>query len=104
MGIPGPVKRGKTLFPLLLALLCACGTDYAALRMPKKDPYPDFAALAAANVEGRDYSREIYGRGSPVTVFAVHGGDIETATSRLARKIAGADFNLYLFNGWLGKD
>lgn len=89
---------------LLPALLCACGTDYAALRMPKKDHYQDFAALAAANLEGREYSREIYDRNSPVSVFAVHGGDIETGTSRLARSIAGADFNLYIFNGWLGKD
>ncbi|MDP2865480.1 MAG: poly-gamma-glutamate hydrolase family protein, partial [Elusimicrobiota bacterium] len=41
--------------------------------------------------------------GSPVSVFAVHGGDIEKATSRLARRIASGDLNLYLFNGWLGK-
>lgn len=90
--------------PVLLSVLCACGTDYAALRLPKKDAYPDFQALAAGNVEGRDYSRELYNRNSPVSVFAIHGGDLETGTSRLARSIAGTDFNLYIFNAWLGKD
>ncbi|MBI4801658.1 MAG: poly-gamma-glutamate hydrolase family protein [Elusimicrobia bacterium] len=97
------INRCKAFFPLLLAFLCACGAD-AGLRRPKKDVYPDFQALASAHVEGRDYSREVYNRNSPVSVFAIHGGDIETATSRLARNIAGADFNLYIFNGWLGPD
>ena len=55
-------------------------------------------------MEGLDYSREVYDRGSAVSVFAVHGGDIERATSRLARGIAGRDFNLYIFNGWLGRE
>lgn len=97
------VPRSISFLPVLLSFLCACGTNYKALRMPKKDLYPDFAALAAANTEGRDYSREIYDRRAGVSVFAVHGGDIEAGTSRLARNIAGADFNLYIFNGWLGR-
>ncbi|MBU2575116.1 MAG: poly-gamma-glutamate hydrolase family protein [Elusimicrobia bacterium] len=91
----------KAVLPLSLMLLCACGTD-AGLSRPKKDVYPDFQALTSAHVEGRDYSKEVYNRNSPVSVFAIHGGDIETANSRLARNIAGADFNLYIFNGWLG--
>jgi len=97
-------KRVKAVFPLSLMFLCACGTDYAGLRRPRKDVYPDFQALASVYVEGRDYSREIYNRNSPVSIFAIHGGDIETTTARLARNIAGADFNLYIFNGWLGPD
>lgn len=82
---------------------CACGTDYAAMRRGK-DHYQDLAALQADNVPGRDYSREVYDRGSQVSVFAIHGGDIELATARLARAIAGAEYNLYIFNGWLGED
>ncbi|OGR48102.1 MAG: hypothetical protein A2X34_10255 [Elusimicrobia bacterium GWC2_51_8] len=62
------------------------------------------AALKAGNVEGRDYSRESYDRGSSVTVFAIHGGDVELTTSRLARQIADRDINLYIFNGWLGAE
>ena len=93
----------KTLLPLFFLLLSACTAGDTALRRGK-DLYPDFASLKAANVEGLDYSREVYDRGSQVSVFAVHGGDIERATSRLARGIAGRDFNLYLFNGWLGKE
>lgn len=93
----------KTLLPLLFLLLSACSAGDHSLRRGK-DLYPDFASLRAANVEGLDYSREVYDRGSAVSVFAVHGGDIERATSRVARVIAGRDFNLYIFNGWLGKE
>ena len=93
----------KTILPLLFLLLSACAAGDPALRRGK-DVYPDFSALRAATTEGLDYSREVYGRGSGVSVFAVHGGDIELTTSRLARGIAGKDLNLYLFNGWLGKE
>ena len=91
------------LLTVLLASLCACGANSPVRRM-KADTYPDYASLSAANVEGRDFSREIYDRKSPVSIFAIHGGDIELFTSRLARAVAGSDFNLYLFNGWLGED
>lgn len=91
------------LLPVLLSALSGCGGSYSARRL-KADLYPDYAALKAANVEGRDFSREVYDRGSPVSVFAIHGGDIEPAASRLARAIAGSDLNLYIFNGWLGAD
>ncbi|MCX5785649.1 MAG: poly-gamma-glutamate hydrolase family protein [Elusimicrobia bacterium] len=86
-----------------LAVLAGCSTDYAGLRRGK-DLYPDLAALKAGNIEGRDYSREFYNRGSSVAVFAIHGGDIELFTSRLARRIADRDLNLYIFNGWLGEE
>jgi phage replication-related protein YjqB (UPF0714/DUF867 family) len=91
------------LFPCLLLLASGCSSGYASLRRGG-DVYKDFAALRAANVEGLDYSREVYDRGSDAAVFAVHGGDIETATARLARAVAGRDFNLYIFNGWLGAE
>ncbi len=93
----------KTLLPLLFLLLSACSAGGASMRRGG-DVYPDFAALRAANTEGLDYSREVYDRHSRIAVFAVHGGDIERATSRLARGVAGRDFNLYIFNGWLGKE
>ncbi len=96
-------KYLASLLPLLLAVLSGCGGNSSARRL-KPDVYPNYAALSAANVEGRDYSREVYDRKSPVTIFAIHGGDIEPVTSRLARAVAGSDFNLYLFNGWLGAD
>ncbi|MBI5745136.1 MAG: poly-gamma-glutamate hydrolase family protein [Elusimicrobia bacterium] len=93
----------KRAILILLPLLTACSAYGPGLRRGG-DTYKDFSALRAANVEGRDYSREVYFRGSPVAVFAPHGGDIEPATSRLARVTAGKDFNLYIFNGWLGRD
>ena len=93
----------KALLPLALLLLSACSAGPAALRR-SGDAYPDFNSMRAAYTEGLDYSREVYRRGSAVSVFAMHGGDIEDTTSRLARAIAGKDFNLYVFNGWRGRD
>lgn len=94
--------RNLLLLPCAALLLAACAPGASVRRAG--DVYPDYASMTAAHTEGLDYSREVYYRGSPVTVFAVHGGDIELATSRLARRTAGRDFNLYLFNGWLGGD
>jgi phage replication-related protein YjqB (UPF0714/DUF867 family) len=89
-------------FPLIfLFFLAGCLSGYGGPRRGG-DVYPDFAALRAANTDGLEYSREVYDRGSDAVVFAIHGGDIETATARLARGVAGRDFNLYVFNGWLG--
>jgi len=67
-----------------------------------RDAYADFAGLRSANTEGLDYSIEEYDRGSPIAIFALHGGDIETGTARVARRIAGSDLDLYIFNGWTG--
>lgn len=92
----------KRLLPILLLLLAACSSERAMRR--GGDVYPDFAALRAANTEGLDYSREVYYRGAPVSVFAIHGGDIEKATSRVARRTASGDLNLYIFNGWQGRN
>lgn len=92
----------KRYLPVILLLLSGCLSGDAGARRGK-DTYPDFTALRAANTEGLDYSREFYDRGSKVAVFAIHGGDIETATARVARRVAGKDFNLYIFNGWHGR-
>ena len=85
------------------AVLAGCSAGAPGERRGK-DVYPDFAALRAANTAGLDYSREAYDRGSKVAVFAIHGGDIERVTARVARRVAGKDFNLYIFNGWQGED
>jgi len=91
------------IFAVSFMALYGCSSGYSGVRR-SGDFYPGLSALEAANVEGRDYSREFYDRGAPVTVFAVHGGDIEYGTARLARRIADKDMNLYIFNGWLGAD
>ncbi len=89
-------------FPLIALLLAAACAPGAEVRRGK-DVYPSLSALRAANTEGLDYSREVYDRGAAIAVFAPHGGDIETATARVARHVAGRDFNLYIFNGWHGE-
>ena len=91
----------NTLILTALAFACACSADYAALRLGR-DTFADFAALKAANREGVDYSIEEYDRASPAVIFAIHGGDIEAGTARVARWIAGSDLDLYIFQGWTG--
>lgn len=92
----------KVILPCALLFAAACSAGDAGLRRGG-DVYQNFTSLKAAHTEGLDYSREFYGRGSRITVFALHGGDIENTTSRLARRVASGDLNLYIFNGWLGK-
>lgn len=64
------------------------------------DHYKGFTDLASAHVEGTDYRVHVQANpGSTVAVIAPHGGRIERYTSDVAREVAGADFNLYLFEG-----
>ncbi|KAF0127666.1 MAG: hypothetical protein FD189_1450 [Elusimicrobia bacterium] len=89
------------LISLLAAALAGCAAGYSRLG---PDAYGGFAELAAAHAEGRDYSVEAYDRGSRVSVLVPHGGDLERGAARVARQLAGADWNLYIFNAWLGRD
>lgn len=89
------------LAPLLAAALSGCAAGYSRLG---PDSYESFAALAASHEEGRDYSVEAYDRGGRVTVLVPHGGDLERGAARAARRIAGSDWNLYIFSAWLGPD
>gem|GEM_PF-788166 len=96
--------RLRPCLPLAAVLFFfACGAE-PVTRRHGRDAYPNYEALSAAHVEGRDFSREIYAKRAPVAVFAVHGGDIEPGTAVLARAIAGPDFSLYIFNGRLGEN
>ena len=64
------------------------------------DNYKGFTDLATAQVEGTDYRVHVRANaGSTVAVIAPHGGSIEQYTSDVARDVAGADFNLYMFEG-----
>lgn len=59
-----------------------------------------FEELAQHRVRGRDYTITVRRRPeSLVAVIAPHGGRIEPGTSKIAAAIAGADLNLYLFEG-----
>lgn len=65
-----------------------------------KDVYGSIAQLSALEREGFDYRvRRRIVPGSSTAIVAPHGGRIERRTSRIARAIAGKDFNLYLFEG-----
>ncbi|MFT6447142.1 Phage-related replication protein YjqB, UPF0714/DUF867 family [Sulfitobacter pontiacus] len=61
------------------------------------DRYPDFATLAAAHEQDRDYRITVQDRGTRVVVLAPHGGSIEPETASIARAVAGDDLSFYLF-------
>jgi phage replication-related protein YjqB (UPF0714/DUF867 family) len=64
------------------------------------DRYRSYEELKSGEREGIDYRIVVRRRQwSRVAVIAPHGGQIETATSPVARAIASARFNLYLFEG-----
>lgn len=68
--------------------------------MAHRDKYTSFAELNAHEREDVDF--RVLVRPVPrssVSVVAPHGGRIEPHTSAIARAIAGADLNLYLFEG-----
>lgn len=62
----------------------------------------NFCTLTALYREERDYRITCVRRkASPVAIIAPHGDRIERGTSKIARAIAGAEHNLYLFEGRL---
>jgi phage replication-related protein YjqB (UPF0714/DUF867 family) len=61
------------------------------------DRYPDFATLAAAHEQDRDYRITVQDRGTRVAIIAPHGGTIEPKTASIARAVAGDDLSFYLF-------
>jgi len=61
------------------------------------DRYPDFATLAAAHEQNRDYRITVQDRGTRVAILAPHGGTIEPETASIARAAAGDDLSFYLF-------
>lgn len=62
--------------------------------------YGCYADLARAQVEGADFNVCVHRRPeSAIAILAPHGGGIEAGTSEFARAVAGAEFNLYLFEG-----
>ena len=69
--------------------------------MSHLDPgYRCYAELAKAREEGADFTVSVNRRpDSSVAIIAPHGGGIEAGTSEIARGVAGADLNLYLFEG-----
>lgn len=62
------------------------------------DKYPDFETLALSETRGKDYSITVIDKAAPISLFAIHGGLIETGTSELVSAIKG-DFNRYYFEG-----
>lgn len=61
------------------------------------EAYRSFDELLQGEVEGRDFTRIIFARNSPVAIVALHGGGIEPGTSEIAQAIASSDYSLYCF-------
>ena len=80
-------------------LLVLIGLGLGVAMGAENDRYANFAELARAEKAGVDYRIEVRDREHARSVLAIHGGHIEAGTAELARKIAGADWNLYVFEG-----
>lgn len=64
------------------------------------DKYPSYAALAAAEVEGVDYTRtSVTPTGATWCSVAIHGGAIEAGSGEMAREVAGARMAYFEFAG-----
>ncbi|MFD8516608.1 poly-gamma-glutamate hydrolase family protein [Streptomyces antimycoticus] len=64
------------------------------------DTYPNYAALAAAQIEGTDYRvRQRQPAGSALLHMAIHAGGIEPGSGECADYCAGADRQFYAFEG-----
>ena len=66
-------------------------------RFSEPQAYRSFTELLRREVEGRDFSRTIVDRASPLAIVALHGGGIEPGTSEIAHAIAGVDYSVYCF-------
>jgi phage replication-related protein YjqB (UPF0714/DUF867 family) len=86
--------RGSTA---LLAAVAAASTGCGGAA--GRDTYANYADLAAHEREGSDYTITVNDRHAPVSVFAIHGGSIDTGTDRIAQAVAGGDWNSYVFIG-----
>jgi len=65
---------------------------------PEPEAYQSFRELLRGEVEGRDFSRIVVARSSPIVIVALHGGGIEPGTSEIAQAIAGSEYSLYCFD------
>jgi phage replication-related protein YjqB (UPF0714/DUF867 family) len=63
------------------------------------DTYKSFGELIKYEKEGADFDIEINDRGSHYAIIAIHGGNIEPATTELARILADKSFSFYSFIG-----
>jgi phage replication-related protein YjqB (UPF0714/DUF867 family) len=72
----------------------------AILGAVSTDAYRSFAELAAEQAERRDFRRvRVRAGNSSILIIAPHGGRIEVGTSQIARRTAGRNHSLYLFEG-----
>ncbi|MGW6309128.1 poly-gamma-glutamate hydrolase family protein [Streptomyces niveus] len=64
------------------------------------DKYANYAALAAAEVEGVDYTRTaVTPAGATWCSIAIHGGSIEPGSGEMAREVAGSRMRFFEFAG-----
>lgn len=65
----------------------------------RADRYSSFKELEKSEFEGKAFRRYALDRGSPATIIAIHGGNIEPGTSEIAAAISGEELSLYCFEG-----
>ncbi len=73
--------------------------DRSRRRPRVPDEYRSFAAMAATQKEGHDFTVRYEVRNPEAAIIAIHGGAIERHTDTLAVEIAGADLSYYTLVG-----
>ncbi len=63
------------------------------------DKFGSYLELARVKKESIDFRVTVADRKSPIAILAIHGGNIEHFTERLAEAVAGTEHNLYTFEG-----
>ena len=87
----------SVFFPLALTLV-GCG-GAARTGAGSRDTFANFADLSAHEKEGTDFTVTVTDRHAPTSVFAFHGGHIDTGTEKIAATVAGNDWNSYVLLG-----
>ena len=83
----------------LLGTLTGCPAGPGGSGSGSRDTYANYADLSAHEQEGKDFTVTVTDRNAPQSVFAFHGGSIDTGTERIANAVAGSDFNSYVLVG-----
>lgn len=88
---------------IILAFNIFCSAFLIAQLCNAQDKFSNFADLKKAKTLGVDFSITLKQQHPSISIFAIHGGEIELGTSEVSHEIAGSQFNIYLFEGLLSK-
>ena len=95
------IERSFVIFLIFLLAACSLINKEASNKNEIfSSAYNSVSQIRAEYEEDIDFFVQYKKNNSPVSVFAIHGGDIEGGTSELARTVAGDDYSYYMFEAY----